>query len=112
MGYYTHFTLTFAADDPKYIEEVEEYLENNQPATYYTLTKAWQGTWLSGDKWKWYDHDEDMKILSVQFPEVTFILEGEGEEAGDLWRAYYKSGKMKTYEAKIVYDEYDPKELE
>ena len=41
---------------------------------------------LSYDSWKWYDHDEDMVKLSLRFPNYAFILEGAGEENGDLWR--------------------------
>ena len=38
---------------------------------------------------KWYDHVEDMIKLSKVFPETLFILDGWGEELGDVWRELY-----------------------
>lgn len=38
---------------------------------------------------KWYDHIEDMIKLSKVFPETLFILDGWGEELGDVWRELY-----------------------
>lgn len=55
---------------------------------------------------KWYDHEKDMKAVSKLFPEVTFRLQGDGEETGDNWRMYFKDGKTCTIRAKIIYDKY------
>jgi len=46
------------------------------------------------DRCKWYDHEERMKDLSAKFPHVLFVLEGFGEEDGDVWRKYFRAGKM------------------
>ena len=59
---------------------------------------------LSYDSWKWYDHDEDMVKLSLRFPNYTFILEGEGEEIGDLWRTIYHDGQLERLNVKIIYE--------
>jgi hypothetical protein len=122
MGYFTSFTLILKADDPDHIKAVNEYIENltsddeakeGFSSDYISgMYQRLDGVWKSSDRWKWYEHDDDMKILSSEFPEVLFILYGEGEENGDIWRSYYKNGKMKTLTARIVFDEYDPKELE
>ena len=42
---------------------------------------------------KWYDHVEDMIKLSKVFPETLFILDGWGEEIGDVWRELYMDGE-------------------
>jgi len=52
---------------------------------------------------KWYDHDRDMLALSKEFPDVTFILSGEGEESPDFWKTKYKDGKSFTAYGEIVY---------
>ena len=39
-----------------------------------------------------------MLKLSLEFPEYVFILDGEGEESGDIWRSFYKNGKMYTWD--------------
>ena len=60
---------------------------------------------------KWYEYDENMKTISKKYPETIFILEGEGEESGDIWKRYYLNGKVQVAEAKISYDEFDEKKL-
>jgi len=54
---------------------------------------------------KWYEHDEDMKRLSRHFPDVVFILKGDGEDTGDQWVSYYKNGIMQNFRAKIIFPE-------
>ena len=63
------------------------------------------------DTVKWYDHDKDMKEISKKFPELVFELCGEGEESGDIWKKYYKDGKVQVCKAKITFDEFDEKKL-
>ena len=63
------------------------------------------------DSCKWYEHNTDMMEISKKYPNVVFVLHGEGEEAGDLWNAYYKNGKMQKCKGKITYDDFDEKEL-
>lgn len=60
----------------------------------------------------WYDHDKHMAELSKRHPKVLFTLHGEGEENEDIWRKYFKAGKVQVCRAKITFDAYDPKKLE
>lgn len=60
---------------------------------------------------KWAEHDEDMIRLSRNFPQVLFVLDGAGEEDGDLWRTYYLSGLLQYAPAQITYPPFDPREL-
>lgn len=60
---------------------------------------------------KWYEHNADMLKVSKLYPETVFILSGEGEEAGDLWKTYYLNGKLQEVTATITYDEFDPTKL-
>jgi hypothetical protein len=59
-----------------------------------------------GQECKWYSHQEDMKKLSKKFKDALFELEGKGEESGDIWKEYYKNGKMQRCAAKMIFDEY------
>lgn len=52
-----------------------------------------------------------MKNLSKKFPSVLFILEGEGEENDDIWKKYFKDGKVQECAAKITFDPYDETKL-
>jgi hypothetical protein len=56
---------------------------------------------------KWYDYEKDMIAFSKMFPKVTFILTGEGEESGDLWKAKFKNGRVSTVKAILTYPDFD-----
>jgi hypothetical protein len=63
------------------------------------------------DETKWYEHEEHMRKISLQYPDVIFELRGEGEESGDIWVKYFVNGKMQLCAAKIVFEEFDEKKL-
>jgi hypothetical protein len=46
-----------------------------------------------------------MAEVSKLFPNTVFSLSGEGEDSDDLWRAYFKNGVVKIYQARILYDD-------
>lgn len=56
---------------------------------------------------KWYDFEKNVKEFSKHYPYQLFEWHGEGEESGDMWRAYVKDGKYLYQKAKMVYDEFD-----
>lgn len=95
MGYYTAYEIEMMPDLP----EVREALDDTDFAFAFE------------DSCKWYDHESDMRVFSEQFPDVLFTLTGEGEEAGDLWRKYFKAGRMQSCYANITYDPFDESKL-
>ena len=99
MGYYTHYEIEMTPDLP----EVRAAIEDEE----YMAYAIGEG----GDSCKWYDHEADMWALSRRFPDVLFELSGEGEEAGDLWRKYFKAGKMQSCPAQITYEPFDESKL-
>ena len=64
-----------------------------------------------GEGCKWYSHEDDMRKFSIKFKVVLFELSGEGEESGDVWKEYYKNGKMQRCKAELVFSEYDELKL-
>jgi hypothetical protein len=42
-----------------------------------------------------------MIALSRKYPEYLLILDGKGEESGDIWRTFYKAGK--SYKWRLEY---------
>ena len=110
MGYYTTFTLncydnhansfdiSFETDSGKALTAALHEINPGYFDDDFDLKT------LSDDYLKWYDHDEDMVKLSIRFPDYTFILEGEGEENGDLWRTIYHDGQLERLNVKIVYE--------
>lgn len=67
---------------------------------------------FDGESCKWYDHEDDMKKYSLQHPYALFEVTGYGEEAGDIWREFYKNGKMCGGKAKILLPVFNEAELE
>ena len=101
MGYYTTYTLrTTQGYDNQ--EEIEETLLE---ISGYSVEFGCK------DSCKWYKHEQDMKELSKIYPETTFLLEGEGEESGDIWQKYFKNGKMQMCKAEIVFPAFDESKL-
>lgn len=99
MGYNTSYSLEFTPHEP----EVEVYLEANED-TFYGINP--DGS--NNDEVKWYEHEADMIRLSKQFPKITFVLSGEGEENGDAWKKRFIDGKLETSRAALVYPEFAP----
>lgn len=56
----------------------------------------------------WYDHEDDMKALARNFPEIRFSLEGIGEEQGDMWIKDFWGDKFCERRAKIIKPEDQP----
>lgn len=63
------------------------------------------------DECKWYEHDKHMREVSKNNPGTIFILEGEGEESGDIWKKYYLNGKCQEARAIITFEPFDEKKL-
>jgi len=87
MGYYTYHEMEHNADEETTLK-IEEKIKSDE-----VLNLA-IGEYPS--HCKWYDHDKDMLDLSLEFPGVTFILSGEGEDSDDQWKTKYKDGKQAT----------------
>jgi hypothetical protein len=135
MGYYTYYTLSHESlnsEQPETIpqcrhqaipedaafchvcgesiravpisEAIEKFMQDAEPEAYY-------GVLSEGEHCKWYEHDEPMRALSVEFPDRLFTLRGEGEESGDLWVKYYLNGKCQEAKAEITYAPFDEAKL-
>lgn len=106
MGYYTAYNLQICGDCSRYskdkveaeIERMNVFESGNFEDGYYAYEK-------------WYYNNDDMLLLSHRFPELTFILTGDGDESDDFWRMYYRDGKMMGGLAEIVFPEFDPSKL-
>jgi hypothetical protein len=99
MGYYTRFELEIHSGHD-FITDYEEVISEHVDCNPFD------------DSTKWYDFEKGMKEVSKMHPEVVFELSGEGAEAGDLWKAYFKDGKMQMCKAKISYDSFDESQLQ
>ena len=108
MGYYTTFKLS--VKDSEITDNIKkelsiinrDYFDNMD-----TIDELIEG-WFEA---KWYNYEDDMKMLSLKFPTIVFILEGDGEENDDMWVAYFMNGKVQHEKAKITYNYFDPNKL-
>lgn len=104
MGYYTDFRLSVVGSGPVYDKLMSQ--KNNviiSRGNYDFPLSRWIDKDYS-DNLKWYEWKEDMKQLSSEWPNVLFILEGDGEESGDMWKAWFRNGRSYKLEAKIVFE--------
>lgn len=97
MGYMTRYDLEIAQDGEVYVHESDAKIMVKEHADY----SPWD------EECKWYDHEADMKWLSQQYPGTVFMLSGKGEESGDLWRKYFRDGKMQVCKGKVIYPPFD-----
>lgn len=104
MGYYTQYNLELSDESLK--DEVADALRELEVINY-----ALDSNLESYDSVKWYNYGEDMKNISLQFPDVLFTLTGLGEESEDIWVAYFKGGKYQYEKAVITLPEFDESKL-
>ena len=112
MGYMTLYTLV-VGDEGQEIsdsrrEEILDWLEQDE--SFSSELEDFHESGMNGYT-KWYEHDQDMFRLSRAFPEVLFILWGEGEEPEDLWKSYYLGGRVQEAPARVEYPPFDADEL-
>jgi len=101
MGYYTEYALS--ANNAEGLED--KITKDLEEISGYSIRFGYS------DSCKWYNHQDDMLTLSKIYPNVVFVLEGEGEESEDLWIKYFKNGKMQVCKAEITFEKFDENKL-
>lgn len=61
---------------------------------------------------KWTYRNNDLRQFSKFYPELIFVLTGEGEESGDIWKEYYMNGKCQFAPGRIAFDDFDMSKLD
>jgi|GEM_PF-2210826 hypothetical protein len=59
-----------------------------------------------GEGMKWYDCEDDMCKVTKGQP-YAVMIDGEGEESADVWRALFRDGKL-VWEWKLKVDRPEP----
>ena len=115
MVYYTNYKLSLYNDDKVsgvVKKEISDYLDKEENEDIVFAVGNFIDEQGDGEDCKWYEHDKDMIKMSLVFPDVIFLLEGEGEESGDIWKKYYKNGKIQICKAKMTFDDFDVLKLQ
>ena len=84
MGYYTTFRLSAVAGTP--IEDIPDFADTFQNITSYIFQVVLYDI-------KWYSTADDMKRISLIYPNTVFRLSWSGEDYDDQGIAYYWNGK-------------------
>lgn len=102
MGYLTSFDL-----------KTEQYIDREALSKTVTSVSGFtmQDNLILHDV-TWYGWENDMRFVSKEYPGTLFILSGKGETDDDLWKAYFRDGKMQLTEAIITYEPFDESKLE
>lgn len=108
MGYYTYFNLEVkGVRSPVEAQRLCSCLRSMNIVPdilnedYRYEQKESYVFYFADDVAKWYESEEDMQKISRQFPGMTFMLHGEGENTGDLWEAYFHDGQVEYCRAEI-----------
>jgi hypothetical protein len=99
MGYYTRHELSIVSGD----DNITDYEQEISESTDYS--------YLFEDRIKWYECESDMKKYSKKHPNTVFCIDGEGEESGDIWKAYFQNGKMFKTKAVLMFEEFSVDKL-
>ena len=103
MGYETRYSLELDTWSSDIMEDLFETVE----CAKHALDENGE----SEERTKWYSRERDMREFSKKHPHVLFTLSGDGEEAGDLWKAYFRDGLMQMSKAEISYEPFNPGSL-
>lgn len=87
--------------------ELEDFVKNEEAKSKIKYDLSLE----SDEVYKWYDNENDMLLLSKEFPDVLFKLHGEGENNEDIWNKYFMNGKMQYCPAKITYEPFNKNKL-
>ena len=95
MGYLTYHKLEIIGDANPEID----YEEEIGICSEYGNSPFYQHV-------KWYEYENDMRSFSKKYPDLIFVVTGEGEDNDDIWKAYFKDGLMFRAKAQIVFEEF------
>lgn len=114
MGYYTTYNLNIEIQNATkgtknlniWPDIISDLRESNENAKY-----ALSDDGDTSESCKWYSHESDIINFSIKYPDYLFILSGEGEESGDIWKKYFKNGMSQICKARVIFDEFNESKM-
>jgi hypothetical protein len=107
MGYETNFELSIKSTNVDISDVLEVEIDNNEDMSW-----AIEVTGETANSCTWYNHEADLRNLSLKYPELVFDLYGEGEENGDRWHKYFQNGKMQVCKVIMTFPEFCKNKLQ
>ena len=59
------------------------------------------------EEMKWYGYNSDMRNLSLEYPDLWFRLDGDGENYDDKWVSIFHNGICSTIQIQYYWPEFD-----
>ena len=110
MAYNTHYNLTITPADTQAVVNNDLYqfvVIADLRATYKDAATALTRDGSEKEPVEWLNHEDHFVEFSQEYPEVVFTLAGEGADAGDVWKKYFKNGKKQIACAVLTIAPYD-----
>lgn len=101
MGYETRFKLTALTDRNYSQRNYLKVLAEINPQEFSPNAESFEEEFE--EPRKWYNYKNNMKKLSLKFPDTYFLLYGVGEEQGDVWKAYFYNGEVQVIKATLTF---------
>lgn len=111
MGYYTRHELEIKENRSKYTYDEVFKMTVVKLTELDVIDYALDEDLECIQEVKWYNHKEHMAQLSTHIRDVLYVLSGEGEENGDMWKEYWINGLHHRCQAEMVYPEFDENKL-
>ncbi len=115
MGYDTQYDLELRnpftgkiLDYENLIELVVKDLRDTCEEAKYSLDSHGKRTC---DECRWYKHEDDLRKFSKRYSSFLFVLHGEGESPGDIWRKYFLNGQCQEARAVVQIAAFDRDKL-
>ena len=109
MGYLTKFTIKIVTgEDPEgpSSDKILSELRGSCDALYAVDVMG-----HSSDSVKWYTMNDDMIKFSKCYPQIVFVVTGDGEEGDHFYRSYFLGGQSYSKKGAISYPPFDATKL-
>lgn len=97
MGYYTNFELRLYGEKDRVIAAFKRTEELTDNLITWACGNDILDEILDGNaayfEAKWYSREKDIAKIAKEFPDVSFTLEGEGEDRDNWWIIEAQDGK-------------------
>ena len=101
MGYETRFKLTALTNRNYSQRDYLKVLAEIDPQEFSPEADSFEEEFE--EPRRWYNYKNDMRKLSLAFPNTYFLLYGVREEQEDVWKAYFYIGEVQIIKATLSF---------
>ncbi|NJN07514.1 MAG: hypothetical protein HC815_05805 [Richelia sp. RM1_1_1] len=109
MSYYSSFKISTIGEADLSTEDLLNIF-NGHIADEFIISEKQKDKIETQNDIQFREWEFFMKQLSARYSQTLFLIEGHGEERGDIWRAFVRGGKIFYQKAIITYPD-APQEL-